>query len=81
MDKEKLYRVYYSFKDLKGNKIDSTGVPRPLDIYRIIFGESVSDAMKRFYKFYPNWRIIGVGGTNDLTDDILKQWIDFQGHK
>ena len=75
------YRVYFDYKDKSGNKIDFTNVPWPFDIYRIIHGDSVSEVVDNFNRLYPNYRTIGVGGTFDLTDDILKKWIEWQGHK
>ena len=73
------YRVYMCYKDKNGKVIDFKGVPSPFDIYRIIQAESVKEVVEEFYKIYPDWRVIGVAGTADLTEDLLIKWIEWQG--
>ena len=81
MDLKKTYRAYLHYKDEKGKKYDLEGVTWPLDTYRIIQAESVSDCIKRFKELYPDLRMLGVAGTFDLTDEILIELMERQGHK
>lgn len=76
----KTYRAYFSYKDDKGNKIDQE-MPWPQDTFKLIQEYDVPSAMKEFEKKFPNHRLIGLAGTDDLTREFIEDLMKKQGHE
>tara|TARA_R110001592_G_scaffold250193_1_gene512829 strand:- start:1527 stop:1820 length:294 start_codon:yes stop_codon:yes gene_type:complete len=81
MKLKETYRAYIKYKDINGNKLDLSTMNWPFDTYRIVHAESVSECMSEFKRLYPELLMLGVAGTADLSDKILIDLIEKQGHK
>ena len=74
------YRAYFSYKNDKGKKVDQE-MSWPQDTYKIIQEYDVPLAMKEFESKFPNHRLIGLAGTEDLSREYIVELMRKQGHK